>query len=81
MQGSEPTNAAARWLDDCAAPPGSTVWVIWEMDSDLSPVTIASTHADARAWADQQPDPSVYRFTEWRVIGAGWPGVVVEQSS
>jgi hypothetical protein len=76
MSGEE--QIAERWLDGSAAPAGSTVWAVWSGSpgSDLAPVTIASTHHDAKQWAAEQPDPTVYCFTEWRVIGAGWPGVV-----
>lgn len=66
-------------VERTAAAPGSTVWVVWDGSdgSDLSPKTIASMHEDATQWASKQTDPSKYCYTEWRVIGKGWPGVVV----
>jgi len=67
--------SGARWLDASAAPAGSTVWVVWDASpgSNLAPATVAATHQDGIDWAADQPDPTIYAFTEWRVIGSGWP--------
>lgn len=64
---------------DGPAAPGSTVWAVWDGrdGADLAPIRISSTHHYARQWADEQADPSIYCFTVWRVLGAGWPGVTV----
>lgn len=78
MTAAEEVAQLERLMDERAAAPGSTVWVIWQPGApDLAPITVASTHQDALDWAKLQPHPEDYAYTEWRVIGKGWPGVIV----
>lgn len=71
----------ARWLDDRAAPPGSTVWVVWTPNGEgIDVKAICARHSDAEEWAGQQADPTIYCSSEWRVLGAGWPSEAPNQT-
>lgn len=69
-----PNQPIARWLDDQQASPGSTVWIIWAIGrTGLHVEAVLANFADVDEWLKQQESPESYHFSEWRVIGAGWP--------
>ena len=72
---------AERWLDYQAAPPGSTVWIVWQSNGyGIDIKAIVSRYSDVEEWRRQQMHPIEFCCSEWRVLGAGWPAGQPNQS-